>query len=372
MATRIEDEDGDQGNGFDLNVPQSANRSEVSEFEDALGGSGKKEGGSVESDEDRLEQEEEAALIAAAGGDEDSSRAKRSEDEQDAGSEQDRQAVREHKRQSRMNQQQRAREKISSLERQLAQFIARDQEMSRRIGSLETNNLGSQAQQLDQAALEADNAEAHYMSVISDGTVKGDGQRVAEATNALMEIKRQKELIANAKQNLQQAQQAQQRPQQRPADPAVAAHVNRFMSENRWYTPRNPDADSAALTAIDAQLSREGWNPSTPEYWDELKTRASAYSTTLATKLGGKKSIDNERPIGNGYNAATPRPQRSPVAGSGSNNPSGGSDRNRYTLSPQRVQAMKEAGMWDDMKVREKVVAEYRKLDAQMASDRRN
>lgn len=353
---------------LNLNVAHSASDSEVNELEEQLGG--KKDA----AEGTGVDTEEEDLLAAAGGDDEGTSGAKRSEAELDAATDSERQAIREHKRQSRLNQQQRAREKIASLERQLANALAREQTINQRVGNLETNNLGNQAAQLEQAAQEAASAETYWKNIIADATHKGEGEKTADAMVALVEIQRRKELIQQARQNLQQARQAP--PQQRPANPQVAEHVNTFMRDNPWYKPRSNDIDSAALSALDSVLSKEGWDPSSATYWAELKARAMAYSPSLAKRFGGQQTqaIDKGKSEGNSYNAASnpTRPQRSPVAGSnGSNNPGGGENSTRYTLSPQRVQAMKEAGLWDDPKQRQDMVKRYQAMDRELAADRR-
>lgn len=353
MLHAVEDED-----IIDLNVVPTASDSEVDQLNEELGG--KKDADDAD-DPDEVDDESTTGV-------------KRSEDELEAATDTERAAVREHKRQNRLNQQQRAREKIASLERQLANALAREQTINQRVGNLETNNLGNQQAQLEAAAQETLVAEESWKQVIADASNKGDGRQVADATQKLVELQRRKELIAQAQQNLQQARQAPQ--QARPANPQTAEHVNVFMRENPWYKPRTNDPDSAVLTAIDNSLTKEGWDPSSATYWGELRARAAKYG--LAHRFGtsatqSTQTIDKGVSEGNSYNpASNPRPQRSPVAGSSSSNsPGGGENSTRYTLSPQRVQAMKEAGFWDDLKTRERMVKRYKEIDREIAANRR-
>jgi hypothetical protein len=118
------------------------------------------------------------------------------------------------------------------------------------------------------------------------------------------------------------------------ADPRVIDHANRWMERNKWYNPNGGDADSDIARVIDAQLARENYDPTSQEYWEELDSR-------LRDRLPNKQ-----------------RRPRSVVTGSereSSNAQSGDS----FYLSPERVRAMKDAGFWDDPKMRAKMIKQY-------------
>jgi hypothetical protein len=101
-----------------------------------------------------------------------------------------------------------------------------------------------------------------------------------------------------------------------------------------------------ALT-IDQALAEEGWDPKSPDYWDELDNRLQRYLPHRYTDNAGEKPAQ--------------RRPRNVVTGSGRENvtSSGSGGRNQFTLSPEQVRAMKDAGMWDDPEKRAKMIRRY-------------
>ena len=110
--------------------------------------------------------------------------------------------------------------------------------------------------------------------------------------------------------------------------------------------------DTRVALQVDDILTREGWHPTTQEYWDELDSRLKKY-------LPHRYNLEH-----NANTAGQQSGKRSPVAGSGrENSGSSGGSSSSFTLSPERVSAMKEAGLWSDPAKREKAIARYREHD---------
>lgn len=357
MAIKVlpdnEPNDDDGPTGPDLNVQHSADDREISQLEHELHPGGA---------QTTTEEEDDDPL------DEDVTAVKTSEAERDAATEGEQGDVRERKRQERLNQRQRQRQRIETLERQLANALASTQNANQRLSRLENTNLGTQAAQLEAAQVEAAEAEQTLKNIIADATSKQDGQRVAEATSALMNVSRRREMLANAK---IQMDQAARQPKAQPLDIQVMDHAKGFMAKNPWYKgPNSSDLDSRILSIIDHSLTSEGWDPRSPTYWTELEKRAAPRLPHLF-----KPSKD----ASNGNDGAyTPpnterRPNnRSPVAGASFTN--GGGERKSsqsYRLSPQRVQAMKEAGVWDDPAKRADMVKRYQQADKEIEQEAR-
>jgi len=118
------------------------------------------------------------------------------------------------------------------------------------------------------------------------------------------------------------------------------------MSNNSWYDPQGKDPDSKVALAIDQAMGEEGWNPKTAEYWEELDNRLQKYLPHRYTGETDEKPIRNSRP-------------RSAVTGSGRESASSSGGKNTFTLSPDQVRAMKDAGMWDDPDKRAKMIRRY-------------
>jgi hypothetical protein len=102
-------------------------------------------------------------------------------------------------------------------------------------------------------------------------------------------------------------------------------------------------------------MAEEGWNPTSADYWEELDNRLHKYLPHRYTSGTDEKPIRNSRP-------------RNVVTSSGRESVSTTRGGNTFTLSPDQVRAMKDAGMWDDAEKRAKMIATY----AQYARQQRN
>jgi hypothetical protein len=112
------------------------------------------------------------------------------------------------------------------------------------------------------------------------------------------------------------------------------------METNPWYDPAGNDEDSQIAKIIDQRLHKEGWDPNTEEYWDELNDR-------LQKRLPHRYNQSDE----------PRRKPRSVVTGSGRESaPRGGA---QFVLSPEQVRAMKDAGFWEDPEKRAKMIKRY-------------
>lgn len=226
--------------------------------------------------------------------------------------------------------------KLTLLERQ-------NQELLERLSVLEKKSHGSDIARLNKA-LEDQNARILFAKQkIAEATKTGNGELLTSAQEMWFEARRQFEALEAIKKKAVAPQ--RQRTIQAP-DPQLQRHANAWMSRNEWYDPQGGDADSRVALTIDQALAEEGFNPKTPEYWDELDNRLQKY---LPHRYTGE---EDERPSRN------TRP-RSAVTGSGRENASSRGGKNSFTLTPDQVRAMKDAGMWDDADKRAKMIRRY-------------
>jgi hypothetical protein len=156
-------------------------------------------------------------------------------------------------------------------------------------------------------------------------------------------------------QQLQFAKQqaAQQRPSGQQLDDMTMHYANEFIKANPWYDSQGRDEDSAIVIAIDQSLAKDGYNPQTEEYWDELRKRA---ARRLPEKFKPERQ-SNERDT---REERTPR--GGPAVGSGREH-APASTRKEIYLSPERKQALIEAGVWDDPVLRMKYAKRYSEYD---------
>ena len=121
-----------------------------------------------------------------------------------------------------------------------------------------------------------------------------------------------------------------------------------WLKKNDWYDPQARDTDSRIAKVIDQELAADGWDPADPEYWDELDNRLSARFPHRYASKGGN----------------TQRRSAGPTASSRTSNPAGAKP-GTITLSRERVQAIKDAGAWDDTERRNKMIRAYASYDRQ-------
>jgi len=256
-------------------------------------------------------------------------------------------ARRQRNRERRAANKERRKEHIESLKRELA---ARDRaiaEMNQRLAVVERKSTGSEMAQLDHYEREAKQFYDHFKQVNAKAVAEADGVLATEAQEKMFAARQRMEQIANIK----KAMQAPQQPQQPTLDPRLVSNANRWMQDNSWYDPTGRDMDSSMVRTIDNGLAEEGFDPATSEYWDELNSRVKKYLPHRANLRHNSATGDS-----------TPR-RPSPVAAGGVA-ASAGKSGGEYTLSPDRVQALKDAGMWDDPAKRAAMIKRY------MAQDR--
>jgi hypothetical protein len=226
--------------------------------------------------------------------------------------------------------------KLTILERQ-------NQELLERLSVLEKKSHGSDIARLNKA-LEDQHARILFAKQkISEATSTGNGELLTSAQEMWFEARREFEALEAIKKKAVAPQ--RQNTIQAP-DPQLQRHANEWMARNDWYDPKGGDPDSRVALTIDQALAEEGFNPRTPQYWEELDNRLQRY---LPHRYTGE---EDERP------ARISRP-RSAVTGSGRENASSRGGKNTFTLAPEQVRAMKDAGMWDDPEKRAKMIRRY-------------
>jgi hypothetical protein len=232
-----------------------------------------------------------------------------------------------------------AKHKISSLER-------RNETLERRLAQVENAAVGFQFAQIDRL-LEDEATRVEY--------AKMKATQAAQAGNVAEQMEYM-EQFHNAKTKLAQVQLLKQRQLEEakqprnnvpnPATEVVQENATQWLNSNRWYDPSGKDTDSRIAKVIDNALASEGWDPADPEYWDELDNRL---KERLPHRYTGKMSGGD-------------RNRRSGTS-SGRTDVSGSAVKNTFTLSRDRVQALKDAGMWDDPSKRAKAIRSYADFD---------
>jgi hypothetical protein len=270
----------------------------------------------------------------------------RSNDNDDV--EDEREAIRERRRKEKLERKERKTQAISRDKLELDFLRKRNDDLERRVSVQEVRahqtDLSSYDAYIAQAAQEAEMAER----VIAKAVESRNGEDVAQA------LRYRDQAIAKVQQLQYQKQQAaQQRPVVQPnqLDDLTMHYAKEFINDNPWYDAQGRDEDSAIVIAVDQALAKDGLNPQTEEYWDELRKRVARRLPEKFKKQPKEREAREER-----------TPRGGPAVGSGREHaPS--STRKEIYISPERKAALVEAGVWDDPVLRMKYVKRYAEYD---------
>jgi len=270
------------------------------------------------------------------------------DDDESAESDEEREKIREARREERKLKKELKKQRDLSAKNKIQALERRNSELAERLAKVENTAVSYQFAQLDKA-IEDENARVEY--------AKLKLLQAAQENNAAAQVE-YLEQLTEAKQRLQQAQHYKKQqveeakaPKQNVPNPItteVQQLATKWLKKNSWYDPQARDTDSRIAKVIDQDLVSDGWDPSDPEYWEELDNRL---QSRLPHRYTSKGSKEGKRSAG-------------PTASSRSANATANKP-GTITLSRERVQAIKDAGAWDDVERRNKMIRAYASYDRQ-------
>jgi hypothetical protein len=270
----------------------------------------------------------------------------------DDGNEDEREAIRERRRQEKLDRKERRDKAISRDKLELDFLRKRNEDLERRVTvqeqrthQLDVNGLEAQIQKAQNDAQMADR-------IIAKAVEAGNGEDVTQAMRYRDEALSKIQQLAYAKQNFQQRAVS---PPQDKIDEATAYYAKQFIENNKWYDPQGRNEDSAIVMAIDQSLAKDGYDPRTEDYWVELERRA---ARRLPERFG-KQSRERDDDYGDKQER---KPRGGPAVGSGREH-APTSTRKEIYLSPDRKQALIDAGVWDDPVLRMRYAKRYAEYD---------
>ena len=254
-------------------------------------------------------------------------------------SDDEREKIREARREERRLKKELAKQREVSAKHKISSLEKRNQELADRLARLESGAASLRLSQIDK------HVEYAKMKMLQ-AAQSGDAAAQVEYLEQLTDAKQRLAQMQHYKQ--QQLEAARKQPQNVPTPMAaeVQENANSWLKKNSWYDPQARDTDSRIAKVVDQELAAEGWDPSDSEYWSELDNRLSARLPHRYTKSGG---------------ANTSR-RAGPTASSRVSNESSAKP-NTITLSRERVQAIKDAGAWDNVEKRNKMIRAYASYD---------
>ena len=295
-------------------------------------------------EEIEVEEEKEGGRVKANDDDEDDDH--EDDDHNEGETSEEREAIREARREERRLKKDLKRQRDLSAKNKITALEKRNEELARRLAAVENTASSYQFAQIDKAMEdEATRVEYAKMKML----------QAAQSGNAVEQMD-YLEQLTDAKQRLQQVQAYKKQQLDHAKSPkqnvpnevsaGVQKNAERWLKRNSWFDTQARDTDSRIAKVVDQELAADGWDPSDSEYWEELDNRL---QSRLPHRYTGKGSSKNKRSSG---------PTASSRVANETSSKSG-----TITLSRERVQAIKDAGAWDDTEKRNKMIRAYASYD---------
>jgi hypothetical protein len=233
-------------------------------------------------------------------------------------------------------------QEIEILRRTVAKQDQRFKEIEQR---LTVNRVTEIDERLATVTAEAENFDRIFGMAIS----KNNGEDARKAAQLRDEAKQKAWALYNEKQQI-----ITQSQQPRAAEtPAYADKAVRFLADKPWYNPASGDEDSLVVEALDKALTKT-MNPNDPLYWETLDRK-------VKEKLPHRFSDaqDDDDSDGTPPPRDTQRRKGPPTGGTNRSSSNGNRNPGQIVLPKEMVEAMKEAGKWDDPVVRARVAKRY-------------
>lgn len=217
-----------------------------------------------------------------------------------------------------------------------------NEEMAARLAQVERRTQGADMARLEKAIDDEQVRVEYHRMKLAEATSSGDGEAAVAAQEALYDARQKLDQLSSMKRQVERPN------QEKPAiDHNVQRHAAQWIDRNGWYKPDLSDTDSRIAKVIDEDLVKEGWNPGTEDYWDELDNRLQKRLPHRYNQSSDRRDSPNRTP-------------RNTVGSSGREASAayGGTNRT-FTLTAEQVRAMKDAGMWDNPDKRAKMIKRY-------------
>jgi hypothetical protein len=270
----------------------------------------------------------------------------------DDGDEDEREAIRERRRHEKQERKERRDKAISRDKLEMDFLRKRNDDLERRLTAQEQRTQQLDVNGIDAQIQKAQNDAQMADRIIAKAVEAGNGDDVTQA------LRYRDDAISKVQQLTYAKQQAQQKaPVSDNIDNVTAYYAKQFMENNKWYDPQGRNEDSAIVMAIDQALAKDGFDPRTEDYWNELERRA---ARRLPERFGKQT---RERDRDDDYEDKPERkPRGGPAVGSGREH-APTSTRKEIYLSPDRKQALIDAGVWDDPVLRMRYAKRYAEYD---------
>jgi len=275
----------------------------------------------------------------------------------------DREELRRKRREEKAERAARRKQAIERDKTELNFLRQRNEALEKRMFNLEKTTVTNTIQSLDSRIADTVAEVKAAERIMAHAIEAGNGEDATKALRIRDEaLKKVQQLQVHKHHHNEAAQQLHNQAQQVQApgpDPEIANFAQRWVSKNSWYNPNGNDEASKIVLAIDQSLVEAGYNPKTEEYWQELDKRV---ARRLPEIKGGGNYDDSQDDDRRGQ-------RRGPPVGS-SRDQAPSSTRREVYISPERKQAMIDAGVWEDPVLRQRYLKQYAKWDRENNASR--
>ena len=267
-----------------------------------------------------------------------------SDDSDDGEFEEDREKIREARREERKLKKELAKQREASAKHKISALEKRNEDLARRLAAVEDTAASYQFAQIDKA-LEDEATRVEYAKMkMVQAAQAGDVAAQMEYLEQLTDAKQRLNQAQHYKKEQLEKAKAPKQNVPNPVSSEVQQNATHWLKRNSWFDPQARDTDSRIAKVVDQELAADGWDPADPEYWEELDSRLTNRLPHRYTAKGGSSRRANP--------TASSRVSNAGAAKSGT-----------ITLSPQRVSAIKDAGAWDNVEKRNKMIRAYAQYD---------
>lgn len=257
------------------------------------------------------------------------------------------------RREARRNERKRRRETQrfarDKTKEEMQWLIDQNKQLQQRLEAVEHHAISAQKGSLDQNYNQAQYNIRLAEQALAKAIEIGDGAKVPEL------LRQRDQAMAQANEITRVKNQFSQQPVAPKAE--VAERAQKWAAKNSWFNANGNDPDSLAAKAIDAGLANEGFDPASKKYWKELDRR-------LADRLPHRFAQEED----SGYTEAKKSGRQGPPVGGSREISAPGSK--KVFVSAERIQAMKDAGYWDDPVLRQRMLKRYQETDRDLKSAR--
>jgi hypothetical protein len=265
------------------------------------------------------------------------------EADDDGETEEEREKIREARREERKLKKELSKQREVSAKHKISALERRNEDLARRLAAVENTAVSYQFAQIDKA-LEDEATRVEYAKMkMLQAAQEGDAAAQVEYLEQLTDAKQRLNQVQHYKKQQVEAAKSPKQNVPNPATNEIQQNATEWLKKNSWYDPQARDTDSRIAKVIDSELAADGWDPADPEYWEELDSRL---SNRLPHRYASKGGAKRANPTSS-----------SRTAQSTSNKPG------TITLSRDRVQAIKDAGSWDNVEKRNKMIRAYAAYD---------